>query len=116
MVLQWMDKSQIDLFGRSLDGYGASTFKSPPKGRDGFDAFSFAFQQPFPNLIWRADFAVLWDPKGGYLVQPALRWKPSEAWTGEVFANFLGGKSDNRNTLSTVDWADEVAFRVSYQF
>jgi hypothetical protein len=116
MVLQWMHKSESDLFGRHLDGYGANTDKSPPGGRDGFDALSFAFQQPFPNLIWRADFAVLWDPKGGYLIQPGLRWKPSEAWAVELFANFLGGDSDNKNTLSTLDWADEVAFRLTYQF
>jgi hypothetical protein len=116
MVLQWMHKSESDLFGRHLDGYGANTDKSPPGGRDGFDALSFAFQQPFPNLIWRADFAILWDPKGGYLIQPGLRWKPSEAWAVELFANFMGGDSDNKNTLSTLDWADEVAFRLTYQF
>ena len=120
MVLQWMHKSESDLFGRSLEGYGGSTNEAPgwkgPGGRDGFDAISFAFQQPSPTLAWRTDFAILWDPKGGYLIQPGVRWKPTEAWSAELFANFIGGDSDNENTLSTFDYADEVAFRLTYQF
>jgi hypothetical protein len=121
MVLQWMHKSESDLFGRYLGGYGGSTLHEDPnwmgpKGRDGFDAISFAFQQPSPTLAWRTDFAVLWDPKGGYLIQPGIRWKPTEAWSAELFANFIGGKSDNRNTLTTFDYANELAFRLTYQF
>ena len=120
MVLQWMHKSESDLFGRHLDGYGASTQEAPgwtgPGGRNGFDAISFALQQPSPTLAWRTDFAVLWDPKGGYLIQPGVRWKPAEAWSAELFANFIGGQSDNENTLTTFDYANEVAFRLTYQF
>jgi hypothetical protein len=120
MVLQWMHKSESDLFGRSLEGYGGTTNEAPgwkgPGGRDGFDAISFAFQQPSPTLAWRTDFAVLWDPKGGYLIQPGVRWKPTEAWSAELFANFIGGDSDNQNTLSTFDYANELAFRLTYQF
>ncbi len=121
MVLQWLHKSESDLFGRYLGGYGGQTLHEDPnwmgpKGRDGFDAISFAFQQPSPTLAWRTDFAVLWDPKGGYLIQPGIRWKPTEAWSAELFANFIGGKSDNRNTLSTLDYSNELAFRLTYQF
>ena len=120
MVLQWMHKSESDLFGRSLEGYGGTTNEAPgwkgPGGRDGFDAISFAFQQPSPTLAWRTDFAILWDPKGGYLIQPGVRWKPTEAWSAELFANFIGGDSDNQNTLSTFDYANELAFRLTYQF
>lgn len=120
MVLQWMHKSESDLFGRHLDGYGGSTKEAAdytgPRGRNGFDAISFALQQPSPTLAWRTDFAVLWDPKGGYLIQPGVRWKPSESWSAELFANFIGGKSDNENTLTTFDYANEVAFRLTYQF
>ena len=120
MVLQWMHKSASDLFGRHLDGYGGSTNEAAdwrgPSGRDGFDAISFALQQPSPTLAWRTDLAVLWDPKGGYLVQPGVRWKPNEGWSAELFANFVGGKSDNKNTLSTFDYANELAFRLTYQF
>ena len=120
MVLQWMHKSESDLFGRSLKGYGGTANEAPgwkgPGGRDGFDAISFAFQQPSPTLAWRTDFAILWDPKGGYLIQPGVRWKPTEAWSAELFANFIGGDSDNENTLSTFDYANELAFRLTYQF
>jgi hypothetical protein len=114
MVLQWMHKSESDMFGRHLDGYGADTFDSPPDGRDNFDAIAFALQQPFPNLIWRFDFAMLWDPEGGYLIQPGLRWKPSGNWTVEAYANFLDG--DNDDMLGTLEWGDEIGLRLGYQF
>lgn len=116
LVLQWMHKSESDMFGRSLDGFGADQNNSPPKGRDGFDAFTFALQQAFPNLIWRADLAILWDPKGGYLIQPALRWKPSGHLTAEAFFNFVDGEDDNTDMMGTLGWSDEFTLRLTYQF
>ncbi|MEM8660197.1 MAG: DUF1302 family protein [Pseudomonadota bacterium] len=121
MVLQWLHKTESDLAGRYLDGYGGQVTYAPdatgPGGRNGFDAISFAFQQPSPTLAWRTDFAILWDPKGGYLIQPGVRWKPDTAWTAELFANFIGGDNgDNENTLSTFSYANEVALRLTYQF
>ena len=120
MVFQWLHKSESDLFGRHLDGYGMTTIQDPtftaPKGRSGYDAISFALQQPSPSLLWRADLAVLWDLEGGYLVQPGLRYKPSKSVSAELFANFVGGGSDNMDAMSTFDFVEEVAFRVTYQF
>jgi hypothetical protein len=118
MVLQWMHKSESDLFGRYLGGYLGTTQEAPgwkgPNGRNGFDAISFALQQPSPTLVWRTDFAVLWNAEGGYLVQPGVRWKPSEAWSAELFANYVAGGGDNEN--DTFDYTNEVAFRLTYQF
>ena len=87
-----------------------------PKGRNGYDAISFALQQPSPSLLWRADLAVLWDLEGGYLVQPGLRYKPSKSVSAELFANFVGGGDDNMDAMSTFDFVEEVAFRLTYQF
>jgi hypothetical protein len=98
-----------------LDGYGATPF-GPPTGRSSFNALSFALQQPSPTLKWRADLAVLWDPEGGYLVQPGVRYKPSKSISAEFFANFVGGGNDNMDAMSTFDYVEEVAFRLTYQF
>ena len=120
MVFQWLHKSESDLFGRHLDGYGMTTIEeatfTEPKGRSGYDAISFAMQQPSPSLLWRADLAILWDLEGGYLVQPGLRYKPSKSVSAELFANFVGGGSDNMDAMSTFDFVEEVAFRLTYQF
>ena len=120
MVFQWLHKSESDLFGRHLDGYGMTTTEdagfTKPKGRNGYDAISFALQQPSPSLLWRADLAVLWDLEGGYLVQPGLRYKPSKSVSAELFANFVGGGDDNMDAMSTFDFVEEVAFRLTYQF
>ena len=77
---------------------------------------SFAFQQPSPTLKWRTDFAVLWDPEGGYLIQPGLRYKPNKSISAELFANFVGGGDDNMDAMSTFDFVEEIAFRLTYQF
>ncbi len=114
MSLQWLHKSQSDMFGRHLSGNGGSKYKLPD-GDSSFNALSFALQQAFPNLTWRADLAVLYDVKGGIMVQPGFRYKPSSAFTVEAFANFIEG-SNNDDVMSSLDWADEVAVRLSYQF
>jgi hypothetical protein len=115
MVFQWLHKSESDIFGRHLDGYGANTF-GPPTGRSSFNAVSFAFQQPSPTLKWRTDFAFLYDTEGGYLVQPGIRYKPSKSISAELFANFVGGGDDNMDAMSTFDFVEELAFRLTYQF
>ncbi len=116
LVFQWMHKSESDMFNRHLDGYDAQDLNSPPGGRDNFNALAFALQQPFPNLIWRADLAVLYDTEGGYLIQPGLRWKPNRSFTVEAFANIVDGSNDNQDMLSSLQWTDELALRLTWQF
>lgn len=118
MVFQWLHKTESDLFGRYLGGMGGDVSKPPPGYGGGYNAFALALQQPFPNLIWRADFAALYDPKGGILLQPAVRWKPNGRFTVEAFYNFIDGHlgTPTNNALSTFDYASEVTLRVGYQF
>lgn len=114
MVLQWLHKSESDLFGRHLDGFDGDVSRSPPDGRDQYDAIAFAMQQPSPTLAWRFDLAVLYDVEGGVLVQPGVRWKPAKSYTVELYANLLEG--DNNDSMGTFQWSDEVGLRLGYQF
>jgi hypothetical protein len=118
LSFQWMHKSQSDFLGRPLRTLGG-TANHPPSGGEGgnwgWDALSFGLSQPFPSLVWRADFALLYDLNGSVLVQPALRYKPNSAWTVEAFATFITAK-DNAASLAPVEWADELTLRVGYQF
>ena len=121
-VLQWLHKTESDIFGRHLSGMGGNRDRTARNSRtpDGADYIAFAIQQPFPSLTWRADFSALYDVEGGAQLQPAIRWKPSSSWAAEVFANILvgdiGGTDPNFNALSTFDYADEITARVTYQF
>ena len=117
-VFQGIYKSESDLFGRYLGGMGGDQNTVAPGYGGGFKALAFAFQQPFPQLIWRADFAILYDLKGGMLMQPAVRWKPNGHFTAEAFYNFLNGHlgNPNKNIIGTVDFADELGLRLGYQF
>ena len=75
-----------------------------PTGDDQFNAVAFAVQQPFPNLIWRADLSMLYDLEGGILVQPGVRWRPRDDFQLDLYANVIdsdGGNDDIMGTLET---------------
>jgi hypothetical protein len=114
MVFEWLYKSQSDLFGRSLSGFGANNGVLTYSVKD-YNAVAFAMQQPLPNLIWRADLAILYDLQGGVLVQPGVRYKPSVHWQVDLYANYLqGGNSTSTGTFAK--YSDEVFARFTAYF
>jgi hypothetical protein len=122
IVLQYMYRSESDIFGRHLSGMGGTLNRASKNTREpgSGNYVALALQQPSPSLEWRFDFAVLYDVEGGYLFQPAVRWRPGGAWGVEAFANIVDGdvndRTPNFNALSTADWTDEVTLRLSYSF
>ncbi len=136
MVAQWMHRTESDLFGRHLSGNDNRGFlplldpqtgalsaaatvpgSGQPNGQDSADYVAFALQQPFPDLIWRFDLAVLVDVQGGYLVQPGVRYRPSANWQWDLYANVIEGNgNDNENVMETLDFADEIFVRLTYYF
>jgi hypothetical protein len=126
-VFQYMHRTRDDLFGRSLQGYGGVDASSNPNPnattllhpQTNSNYIVFAFQQPFPQDIFRVGFAVLADPHGGILVQPGLQWKPSGHWAVDGFYTYINdrlGGNPNSNLLGGLDWANEFTLRVGYQF
>lgn len=113
MVFEYLYKSESDMFGRHLSGMDNDGI---PNGEDNFHALAFAFQQPSSNLQWRFDFALLYDLNGGLFVQPGLRWKPKSEFTVELFANIFDSDGGNDDIIETIEWADEIGLRASYQF
>jgi len=130
MVAEWMHKTQSDLFGRHLSGSenkgglglcaggtGGFCDDGVPDGSDSFNAVAFAFQQPFPDLIWRLDAAFLLDLEGGWFFQPGIRYRPSAAFQFDIYANIAqDGGNKNDDIIETFDWADEVFVRATYFF
>ncbi|HVT35765.1 MAG TPA: DUF1302 family protein, partial [Nevskiaceae bacterium] len=118
-VFQYMHRNVDDLFGRLLSGYGGTETTQAP-GVHNADYVVLAAQQPFPQDVYRAAFAMLVDPRGSILVQPGLRWKPNREWQVDGFYTYingaLGGANPNNTLLSTLDFADEFTIRLTYQF
>jgi len=123
LVFEWMHRTDTDLGGRLLEGYsdGADLWfedeDGSPDGVGSANYLTFAFQQPFPNLIWRGDFAVLADVRGGLFFQPGVRYKPSGEWQFDMYANIaadVGGEGDDM--LESFDDMDEVFVRATYYF
>jgi Protein of unknown function (DUF1302) len=127
MVAEWMFKSESDLFGRHLSlmgtnpstdlTCGAKCSNNRTKGQDSFNAVVFAFQQPFPDLVWRLDFALMVDIQGGWFIQPGVRYRPSAHFQFDIYANIAqdgGGKGDD--IIETFQYNDEVFVRATYFF
>ena len=117
LVGQWMHKTESDMFGRHLSGNGSdSTTGGVPTGDDDFNAIAIAVQQPFPNLIWRADMSILYDLEGGILVQPGVRWRPRDDFQLDLYANIIDSDGGNDDIMGTLETQDEVFARFSYYF
>ena len=119
LVLQFMYKNGSDIFdigSRSLKGQGASRTAPPHGGTDYSSAIAFAGFQPSPSLEWKFEWAVLYEIDGGWFFQPGLRWKPNDKWEANIYANIVVAPEDGRSAIAVVDYLDEVALRVTYQF
>ncbi|MGQ0619863.1 MAG: DUF1302 family protein [Panacagrimonas sp.] len=142
LVFQYLWSKETDLAGLRIDGYGAEQFSTQNQGirldkdvplsdnprsfRNGGGGVHnanyvvFAFLQPTDAYIWEYSAAALIDVQGGILVQPAVQWKPRGNVTVNLFYNYINdsvwGDNSNRNTLSLVDFANEVNIRIGYQF
>ena len=116
MIFEYMFRKESDILGRHLSGLGGSTYRRPGGGEQsrGWHGLVLAFQQPFPGLKWRIDGSVLYDMEGGFMIQPAVRYKPNGLWTVEAFANFIDGGNDT--SLGPFDWSDDLTVRITYQF
>lgn len=117
-VLQWLHKSESDLFGRHLSGVNNIAGAAPIGQKGGFNAVALALQQPSPTLEYRFDFAILTDFKGGWYAQPGLRWKPSKAIQGDLYANIVTStnKGQSKNFADGLQHNNEIFARISYQF
>ena len=137
MVFQYLWQKEFDLAGLDLQGYGSENFSDQgvvlfdgvPTNADpeinpglpgGAHYLVFAALQPAPAFIWEYSFASLIDVQGGVLIQPAIQWKPRGNVTVNLFYNYVEadawGDNINDNLLSLIDFADEVGFRIGYQF
>lgn len=117
VVAQWLHKSASDLFGRALEGLD-NTPGASPTGQRRFNAVAIAVQQPSPTLAWRYDMTALTDLRGGWLVQPGVKWKPNRRFQLDVYANVLKsyGKQENHNFAQGLEYANELFVRGTYAF
>lgn len=119
IVFEAETKNRSDLVGRNLKGYGGSETQSAPGKGSNATYVVFGFLQPWPNKIYELEFATLYDPDGGILAQPGLRWHPGHGIQVEGFYNYINGHlygNPNNNLLSTLDFAQDFNLRLTYQF
>lgn len=115
IVAQWLHKTESDLFGRHLSGLDNKPGQRP-KGLDSFNAVAIAVQQPSKTLEWRTDLTVLTDLRGGWLIQPGVKWKPSKSLQLDVYGNLIRTDGGNDDFGSALESANEVFVRGTLYF
>ena len=118
LVAQYQFRSQSDLVGRHLDGYGGDE-QTIPQGISSANYIVLAALQPFPGRKYVIEFASLIDAKGGVLVQPLLQWNIGNGFSTEVYYNYIHANAwgkQTENIMGSIDWADEAAIRIKYAF
>lgn len=120
LVAQYMHRSESDLVGLHLSGYGGNVGDTDPKLANGIanaNYLVFAGFQPTPNRKFIFEWAFLYDVKGGLLFQPNVRWNPGNGVSFDLFYNFVDGRlhGDGTDTLHrAIDFADEITLRFTY--
>ena len=121
LVFQGMHRSDSDLVGLNLAGYGGNLGNTDPQTSSGLKSANylvFAGFQPWPNRKYVAEWAFLLDVEGGLLAQPLIKWNPGSSISVDLFYNFIDGKlyGDGESTLQrAIDFADEIGLRITYQ-
>ncbi len=119
LVFQYMHRTNSDLFGRSLQGYGGSVTSTPAGITRGADYIVLAAQQSLSQEIFKLGFAALYDPRGSVLLQPGVQWKPSGRWAVDLFYSYINGHlkgNQNNSVLGNAEFGNEVTLRVGTQF
>lgn len=96
---------------------GSGSRRSPPRKRRINETERQQFQ-PWPNRKYVAEWAFLYDVRGGLLAQPLIKWNPGNSFSVDLFYNFVDGKlhGDGTDTLTrAIDFADEICLRVTYE-
>ena len=121
LVGQFMHRSESDLIGLNLDGYGGNVGNTEPKTPEGISSANylvFAGFQPWPNRKFIAEWAFLYDVEGGLLAQPLIKWNPGRGMSVDLYYNYVTGDlhGDGSKTLTRpLDHVQEVGMRFTYQ-
>jgi len=58
----------------------------------------------------------MWDTDGAYMVKPAFKYVYGDYWYFDLYAIVVGGSEKRPGRFGSLDWADEVVCRVTFQF
>ncbi|MBR0568899.1 DUF1302 family protein [Azoarcus sp. L1K30] len=115
IVAQWLHKSSSDLYGRHVSGLSNKPGERP-RGIDSFNAVALAIQQPSSTLEWRGDLTVLTDLRGGWLIQPGVKWKPNRQMQLDIYANIIESDGGYDDFAANLENANEVFVRGTWYF
>lgn len=115
IVGQWLHKTQSDLFGRHLSGLKNKPGERP-EGLSRFNALALSIQQPSKTLAWRTDLTVLTDLRGGWLIQPGVRWKPNKSFQLDLYGNVIRTNGGNDDFGSVLESGNEIFLRGTFYF
>lgn len=135
LAFEFQHRSASDLVGLTLKGYGGNSGTygvNAPVGGQGNDYsgiktpggiasanyLAFAGFQPWPNRKYVAEWAILYDVRGGILAQPLIKWNPGHNISVDFFYNYVNGHlygNPTDNLIRAIDFGNEINLRLTYQ-
>jgi hypothetical protein len=135
LAFEFQHRSASDLVGLTLKGYGGNSgsyeVNAPvagqgndysgiktPGGISSANYFAFAGFQPWPNRKYVAEWAILYDIRGGLLAQPLIKWNPGHNISVDLFYNYVNGHlygNPTDNLIRAIDFSNEINLRLTYQ-
>lgn len=135
LAFEFQHRSASDLVGLSLKGYGGNSgtygVNDPvagqgndysgiktPGGISSANYLAFAGFQPWPNRKYVAEWAILYDVRGGLLAQPMIKWNPGHSISVDLFYNYVNGHlygNPTDNLIRAIDFGNEINLRLTYQ-
>ena len=73
-------------------------------------------RQPLWHNNIEINTVYVYDLDGGYQFQPMFQYTYGDYWYFNVVGVFVGGSDDRSGRVGSMPWADNVTFRVTYQF
>lgn len=65
---------------------------------------------------YRVTLLVVYDLEDATLIKPVFRYNHGDHWYFDLYGVFLSGAEDRPGRFGGMDWADEIAARITYQF
>jgi hypothetical protein len=76
----------------------------------------FQIRQPLWHNNIEVSSLYVYDLDGAYQFKPSFKYVHGDHWYFDVFGVFLGGTEDRPRRIGSLDFADQVVFRITYQF
>lgn len=80
------------------------------------DVITVSFRQGLWHDNYIVGFQYFYDTDGSYMAVPSFKYVYGDHWYFDIWGRILGGSEQRPKRFGSLDWADTVYGRITYQF